>query len=168
MSLPDRYLPSRALPSYAYRPGRNPHPTRDASGHAYGAQPLSSHLPCERWADNAEYLWGIDLYNASYFWEAHEAWEGLWRAAESDRAQRRFLQGLIQCAAACLKAALGDADACRRLAARGLARLRHVPADGAGLYMGLDVRAFIAAFEQFAADPIAAAHHPPLRLERRS
>jgi len=160
---PPRYQPERALPGYAYRPGRNPHPTRDPAGHAYGsAEPPCSPQPAERWTDNDEYLWGIDLYNAGHFWEAHEAWEGLWRAAALDRAQRLYLQGLIQCAAACLKAAIGDADASKRLAARGLARLRKVPTDDAGVYMGLVLGPFIAAFERFAAD--VSAPHPPLAL----
>jgi hypothetical protein len=167
MPAPPRYQPERVLPRYAYRPGRNPHPTRGVSGHAresvVPARP--SHLPAERWRDNADYLWGVDLYNTGYFWEAHEAWEGLWRAAERDRAQRRFLQGLIQCAAACLKAAIGDDESCLRLAARALTRLRQVPADDAGLYMGLALPAFMTAFERSAqTDPPALAHPPPLRL----
>ena len=51
----------------------------------------------------AVFLYGVDLYNHGYLWEAHEAWEGLWHQAKRDALQAEFLQGLIQCAAAALK-----------------------------------------------------------------
>lgn len=37
-------------------------------------------------------------WNAGEFWEAHEAWEHLWHRLEGD--EKRFIQGLIQFAAA--------------------------------------------------------------------
>lgn len=172
MNAPPRYQPSRSLPPYAYVPGRTPHPTRARTGHSYGAAELTpAHVPVQRWADNAEYLWGVDLYNAGYFWEAHEAWEGLWRAAASqDAVQRRFLQGLIQSAAACLKAAAGDAQACKRLAARALMRLEAAASERAGApMMGLDLARFCAELRAFAAaDPLVVARRPVLRLVARS
>jgi hypothetical protein len=168
MDEPPRYQPLRTLPAYAYVPGHNPHPVRGKRGHSRGAaQPAASYQPAECWADNAEYLWGVDLYNAGYFWEAHEAWEGVWRAAAGrDDAQGRFLQGLIQCAAACLKAVAGDAPACRRLAARGLARLEQTHGDReGGTSMGVDVMRFAEDFRRFAeARPLAIADRPLLRL----
>jgi hypothetical protein len=172
MTAPPRYQPARSLPPYAYVPGRTPHPTRARGGHAIGAPPAAPrHRPAEGWAENDEYLWGVDLYNTGYFWEAHEAWEGLWQIAPaSEPTQRRFLQGLIQCAAACLKATTGDAQACRRLATRGLARLQQVNSErGAAPMMGLDVARFVAEFRAFAgADPLVIEHRPVLRLLPRS
>jgi predicted metal-dependent hydrolase len=44
------------------------------------------------------FLAGVDHFNSREFWEAHESWEELWLEAESDL--HRFLQGLIQLAAA--------------------------------------------------------------------
>ena len=44
------------------------------------------------------FLAGVEHFNDREFWEAHEAWETIWLAAESDLEQ--FLQGLIQLAAA--------------------------------------------------------------------
>ena len=41
---------------------------------------------------------GITLFNAHSFWHAHEAWEQLWLHSSGD--EKRFLQGLIQLAAA--------------------------------------------------------------------
>jgi len=164
---PPRHRPSRPLPPYAHVPGRTPHPTRASDGHSHRAAPITpTHVPAERWADDDAYLWGVDLYNAGYFWEAHEAWEGLWRGARGrDTTQRRFLHGLIQCAAACLKAAAGDRQACRRLAARAVERLEQARADGGDLVMGLDLERFVAEFRHFAAsDPLVIAHRPALRL----
>ena len=145
---PPRYQPARAFPAYAYVPGRNARPAPHLAEHA-----------------ESDYLWGVDLYNHGFYWEAHEAWEGLWRVAQRDPVQRAFLQGLIQCAAACLKSELGDAAACRRLATRGLARLQRVPADAAGRYMGLELADFITLFGAcLAADPAQALRPPLLEL----
>lgn len=46
-------------------------------------------------------LRGIDAFNAGRFWDAHEAWEEPWLAAEG--LDRLWLQGLIQLTAACHK-----------------------------------------------------------------
>ena len=44
------------------------------------------------------YLEGIRLFNLGQFFQAHEAWEDLWR--QSDGPERVFYQGLVQCAVA--------------------------------------------------------------------
>ena len=41
---------------------------------------------------------GIDLFNQERFFEAHEAWEEIWRSTTPE--PRDFFQGLIQAAAA--------------------------------------------------------------------
>ncbi|HEX8169282.1 MAG TPA: DUF309 domain-containing protein [Thermoanaerobaculia bacterium] len=41
---------------------------------------------------------GVELFNSEKFWHAHEAWERDWLVAEEP--YKRFLQGLIQLAAA--------------------------------------------------------------------
>jgi len=87
---PPRYWPERSLPERAFIPGRGPKP-------AAAAEQRAAYLSAERWRDSAAYLWGVDLYNYGYAWEAHEAWEALWRAAKRDATQATYLQGLIQC-----------------------------------------------------------------------
>lgn len=47
-----------------------------------------------------EYLTGIELFNQRKYWEAHEAWEEIWKNAKGD--EKLFYQGLIQAAAALL------------------------------------------------------------------
>ena len=125
---------------------------------------MPAFFPAAKWVKNGEYLWGADLYNAGFFWEAHEAWEGVWRIAAREPDQHRFVQALIQCAAACLKARMGDVDAARRLAARALRRLHDLQAGHPGVYMGLDVAAFAVDFRCFIVDPTPPARAPWLLL----
>lgn len=162
-----RYRPERALPAYAFLPGRDPHPTRDPRGHSYGLEHApAAYLPPARWRENADYLFGVDLYNHGYLWEAHEAWEGLWHAAKHDPPQAEHLQGLIQCAAACLKAAMGQPRGVTRLAELGTARLERVARESGGSFMGLELFGWIAELRAFAGSgPVSIEGRPPLELE---
>lgn len=109
----------------------------------------------EGWRENELYLYGVDLFNLGYWWEAHAAWEVLWQTTGRREAAGGFLQGLIQVAAALVQHRAGRTDGARRLASKGLARLRALsgelgPAAGnAILYMGVDVHGFAAATERF-------------------
>ena len=46
---------------------------------------------------------GVELFDAGYYWEAHEAWEALWHAAGRRGATADVLRGLIKLAAAGIK-----------------------------------------------------------------
>jgi uncharacterized protein len=48
--------------------------------------------------DFEQYREGVELFNRAVFFEAHEALEDVWRVAP--RAEKKFLQGLIQVAVA--------------------------------------------------------------------
>ena len=148
-----RYAPHRELPPYAYVPGRDPHPTRDPDGHSYGHDETPPEpLPASSWRSNELYLFGVDLYNHGYLWEAHEAWETIWHGAKRhDALQATCLQGLIQCAAACLKIAMGQPRGLERLCALGTEKLDQVAAAGDDRPMGLDLREFVEAMRAFAA-----------------
>ena len=99
---------------------------------------LPEPLPPERWAECEDYLYGIDLYNHAYWWEAHEALEGLWIAVGKFSEQGQFLQGVIQVAAGHLNRFMGKEPGATWLWGQGLGRLAAIP----DRYMGLDVRAF--------------------------
>ena len=147
---PPRYT-TRPFPPYRYVPGAHPHPTRDPRGHSYDPQPtLNRHAPWrpEDWRLLDDWLYGIDLFNAHYFWEAHEAWEGLWAAVPRESVAALFLQGLIQLAAALLKRHMGSEHGAVVLSGEGLDKLRHVAA-AAPQFMGLDVENVAAAFATF-------------------
>jgi hypothetical protein len=123
-------------------------------------------LNAELWAENADYLWGVDLYNHGFLWEAHEAWEGLWHAAKHDVRQALFLQGLIQCAAACLKIAMEQPRGLQWLTELGTEKLALVARESAGPYMGLDVVAFVARMRAFAdSAPSSDEGRPRIELE---
>ncbi len=112
-------LSASALPPYRFIPGLTPRPVADPQGHSFGrtAQPVIVPPP-ELWRSCEPYLLGCDLYNRAFWWEAHEAWEGLWQNCRERPRQHRFLQGLIQAANAQLKLALGRRQAVLRLWAK--------------------------------------------------
>ena len=153
---PRRRYSARPLPAYRHRPGRTPHPRLDPRGHAHGLpEPAPRPVDPGAWREAETYLFAIDLFNAGYFWECHEALEGPWRAAGRGSVQGRFLQGLILLAASELKRETGRAQAAGRLAARARARWEGLPSP----YMGLDVAALAAALRARGSD-----RAPPLRI----
>ena len=160
-----RYLPGQEWPAYAYRPGRDAHPTRDPNGHSRGIPDDESPAePPARWSASQRYLRGIDLYNHGYGWEAHEVWESMWhRPAEATQAQ--WLQALIQLAAATVQESIGHADGRARLCHRALDHLRRVHEEGHRVYMGLELDQLRHALRAYAADP---GQRPVLRLDRES
>ncbi len=104
-----RLVPDYPLPCYTYVPGRFPHPISDPAGHSFGVSDakVSSFDP-EKWQTSHFYLYGIDLFNSGYYWEAHETWETLWRLFEKGDRTGDFLNVLILIAAAGVKAYEGN------------------------------------------------------------
>ena len=148
-----RYAPARAFPPYAFLPGRDPHPTSDPRGHSFGhPEEAAAYLPSARWRENEPYLFGVDLYNHGYLWEAHEAWESLWHVAKPrDATQAAYLQGLIQTAAAWLKIPMQQPAGVERLSKLALEKLEHVARTAGDPYMALDLARFVARVRAFAA-----------------
>jgi uncharacterized protein len=99
-----RLVPDEPFPAYSYVTGRFPHPTRDPTGHSFGAVPVRPPMPDpSRWRDCRPYLLGVDLFNFGYYWEAHEVWEGVWHACGRTGTAGNFIKGLIKLAAAGVK-----------------------------------------------------------------
>lgn len=144
-----RLLPDVPLPPYAHVPGRTPHPVSDPHGHSHGvAAPIPEAPDPERWQECPAYLRGIDLFNCGYWWESHEAWEGLWRACGSRGPTADFLKGLIKLAAAGVKHRQGQPEGVRSHAQRAAALWRGVPSDRC---FGLAVAELVALAESVAA-----------------
>lgn len=144
-------------------PGVHPHPVRDPDGHSYQPQPRSNrHAPWEEsaWRTVAEWLFGVDLFNAFFFWEAHESWEGLWAAKPRHSVPARMLQGLIQVAAALLKIHLGSLAGAAALSRDGLEKIADT-ADIRPRLLGLDLRATIIHFTHYFR-PLTQRTLPPL------
>lgn len=69
---------------------------------------------------------GIEEFNSERFFEAHEAWELVWLASAG--AEKRFLQGIIQIAAAFHHYQRDNWTGACSLLKAGLERLRDAPA----------------------------------------
>jgi hypothetical protein len=103
-----RLVPHQPLPPYSYVPGLFPHPLTDLAGHSHGSVRTHPAAPDpDHWQGCEPYQFGIDLFNHGYYWEAHEAWEGLWHACHRTGLTATFLKGLIKLAAAGVKAREG-------------------------------------------------------------
>ncbi|MEO8216074.1 MAG: DUF309 domain-containing protein [Acidobacteriota bacterium] len=74
---------------------------------------------------------GVELFNRGDFWHAHEAWEEIWLAATGER--RRFLQGMIQLAAAFHHLQRGTLRGAGRLIAEAEQKTREFPEGYLGL-----------------------------------
>jgi hypothetical protein len=160
--LPPPRHTDRPLPATRFTPGTGmPHPVNDLRGFLYGVAPDDQPvLPATLWREQAAYLWGVDLFNAGYDWEAHEAWENLWRDA-ADPSQKLFLHALIQLAAALLKRRMKNRRGLLVLGHKAEGKLRRVAMlenmrDGSR-YMGVEVLPLIQRLERgleaLAADP---------------
>ncbi|HWW77068.1 MAG TPA: DUF309 domain-containing protein [Pyrinomonadaceae bacterium] len=112
----------------------------------------------------AEYLAGIDLYNAGEFHAAHDAWEERWRD-DCGPGEKLFLQALIQSAVVFHHIEIGRRGAARRMYRMALEKFERL---GAERFMSLDVRDYLAglarslAWLETADDPRDAA--PPADL----
>ena len=74
---------------------------------------------------------GIELFNARQYFDAHEVWEDVWRAAPVE--EKKFLQGLIQIAVALHHHSRGNREGTRSLLNRALRNLSHYPDSYAGV-----------------------------------
>mgnify|MGYP001160890854 FL=1 len=143
---------SQDFPPYRYVPGLHPHPTNSPDGHSYGEEDEESgKWDSELWKGNHEYLFGIDLYNYHYYWEAHEAWEGLWIASVKNSSEHRFLQGLIKVGAALLKIRMAEYEIQDLIGARNLARsgIDLLSKVGIDQFMGLEIPKFLESYQNF-------------------
>ena len=110
----------RPLPAYRYAPGgSDPHPVRHPAGHSHDRKIPAENLEPSRWQACETYLYAIDLFNEGFWWESHEALEALWQGSGPRSPVGRFLRGLIQLSAACLKRRTGNAAPAASLLQRG-------------------------------------------------
>ncbi len=98
-----RREPDFPLPPYRFLPGHN-------------ERPGEGHMQFEN-AFNA----GVDLYHLGYLWEAHEAWEAVFRVVSGT--ERELVQGLIQLAAAMIKQHIGNEAGVQKLYAKSRVHL---------------------------------------------
>jgi hypothetical protein len=97
------------LPLYTYVPGLTPHPVSHPCGHARGEVRRPSADPLQA---------GRALFNAGYYWEAHEVWEEGWKQLGRSGPAADFLKGFIKLAACGVKCLEGNERGARRHAKR--------------------------------------------------
>lgn len=103
----------RRLPAYAHVPGKNErHP--DAYFETITSA-VSKELTIQELSQSVAFLFGFELFESEYYWEAHEVWEAVWLALPKGCDERRFVQALIQTANGYLKRRMGRLNATRRL-----------------------------------------------------
>jgi hypothetical protein len=155
-----RLAPDLPFPPYSYVPGRFPHPLSDPRGHSFGVKTQRPSPPDpEQWQLCRPYLYGLDLFNHGYYWEAHEVWEGLWHACDRAGQTARFLKGLIKLAAAGVKVNEGIPQGVRNHARRAVGLFREIAEETGGeecRYLGFRLGDLI----RFA-DDIALSSIPP-------
>ena len=84
---------------------------------------------------------GIRYFNRQKFFEAHEAWEEIWKRT-TDEEDKRFLQGLIQAAASFVHVERGNAQAAVELHEAASVKLQHYRRG----YWGADIQKFLESF----------------------
>jgi hypothetical protein len=169
-----------AFPPYRFVQGKTPHPIVHPEGHSYrppgAAEPRRAPVRPQDWAACTQYLYGIDLYNHGYWWEAHESLEAVWQTTDKQGAQGRFLQGLIQVAAGQLKLHTRTPRGVRHYLTRGTRHLSFARAHAGQRFMGLDIDDFLARVTRYFAamteGPVSGwrhdpEHYPFIRLESR-
>jgi hypothetical protein len=144
----------RRLPPYAHRPGRTPHPRRDPRGHSFGRpEPTLRCFDPARWREDEDWLHGLALFAAGFWWEAHEVFEGLAHAFGRAGPEGRLLRALVQLAAAELKHE-AQGPAARRLASRARNLLAGLPDPVLGVRVAALAAAINAAHEAGAPGPV--------------
>jgi len=112
----------------------------------------------ETWKFSQPYLYAIDLFNSSYWWEAHEILEMLWKETGRRSETAEFLQGLIQICAALLKKSQSVPAGALRLKKKGILHL----SARKGTYLGIETNELIQAIERYFQKPVI--HPPQIRL----
>jgi hypothetical protein len=141
--------PEDPLPPYAFVPGGPwPHPAA-ARRSPQPARPIEGN----NWSQSTEYLRGIALFNAGYYWEAHECWEALWHAHGRHGPTADLLKGLIKLAAAGVKVRQRQRHGVVTHARRAAACFAAARAAGGRFQLGLDLQEWIRQAEAVADVP---------------
>jgi hypothetical protein len=149
-----RLCPQLDFPPYRYIPGLNPHPTRDEEGHSF-EQKIKPPVPFHEsnWLQCEPYVYGIDLYNQGYFWEARNTWETLQTTVNKDSLDANYLEALMLSSAAMLKLNQRDIEGVRiksQSARWRMVRLRAAGHDGpVNRLFGLDIADLIEQNKRF-------------------
>jgi hypothetical protein len=147
--------PTEPLPPYAFVPGGPwPHPVSSPQGHSFGrtAPAIALRQPAPG-ARLRAFRRGVDLFNAGYYWEAHEAWEGLWHSLGRRGAAADIVKALIKLAAAGVKVREGQEHGVRTHAGRAALLFSAASTQVGRRHLGLDLDQLAERAGQVSADP---------------
>jgi predicted metal-dependent hydrolase len=96
---------------------------------------------------------GVELFNAGYYWEAHEVWEELWHVEERRGATAEMLKGLIKLAAAGVKAREGRENGVRTHCRRAAESFERAASQGGGRRLGLNLKLWASRARLLAENP---------------
>ena len=161
--------PTEPLPPYAFVPGgRWPHPNSSPRGHSFGRTAPKIDLAGRAEGSSlTEFRRGVELFNAGYYWEAHEVWEGLWHAYGRKGAVADVVKAFIKLAAAGVKVREGQEHGVRTHAGRAAKLFASARKQAGPHQLGLDLDQWTERWRphQVAADPSLSipAHHARAR-----
>ena len=131
------------LPPYAFVPGGSwPHPNR--AERRDGAE-----------ANSEPFARGVTLFNAGYYWEAHEAWEVVWHSHQRRGPTADLVKALIKLAAAGVKVRQRQPNGVVTHALRAASLIDVVRRTEGADFLGLDLDRLADFARTIAADPPA-------------
>ena len=144
-----------SLPPYSYVPGGPwPHPVSSPQGHLFNqSHPPVKPIEGDAWQNSPAYLRGHRLFDAGYYWEAHESWEALWHAHGRKGPTAILLQALIKLAAAGVKIREGRTAGAITHASRAADLFDRALQDKGPCQLGLDLKECIAIARAIAKAP---------------
>jgi hypothetical protein len=113
-----------------------------------------------QWETSTAYLRGVELFNAGYYWEAHEVWESLWHVHGRRGAIAHVVQALIKLAAAGVKVREGRPGGVRTHASRAALLFARAKDAGGKYQLGLDLGEWIDR-------AVSISDHPPIDIAPR-
>ena len=116
------------MPRRPYNPGTDRAPDREPLEAAKKLVPVrfDGFVP----ASDPAFQYGLVLHDDGFFWEAHEIWEAVWKAAPMNGRDRLALRALIQIANAGLKQRQARPRAAARLTEEAKALLGELMSRG--------------------------------------
>jgi hypothetical protein len=140
------------MPPYTYVPGGPwPHPISSPQGHSFGH--AASKVAELLGASSPQLVRGASLFNAGYYWEAHEVWEGLWHAYGRKGVEADVIKALIKLAAAGVKVREGHEHGVRTHARRAAELFASAQDAGESRQLGLELAQWVEHCRQIAESP---------------
>ena len=138
------------LPTHKYIPGQTARHPEDR----FDAMRSLALLPTKTAtaSQNPPWLYGIRLFEAGFYWEAHEVWEPVWLNARPNSTERFICQAVIQISNAALKRDMGKSRAAERLCTMAEGLLKQSTLAGRVPPMGLENAITKAAIAQIRQD----------------